>query len=146
MKAPENLKLEVNRAKSGTRPPEEGSFLGFRIEGEKIAMSKKSIQKYKRKVREHWDVNCGYGKTGSEVVEEWKSYVRGWMGYFRLSERTWDWEDLGPWTRRHMRKWFWQRWHNWKGRRHGQPQDAANGMSGGVGGVTGAIPSPRPDL
>ena len=43
VKAPENLKLEVNRAKSGTRPPEEGSFLGFRIEGEKIAMSKKSI-------------------------------------------------------------------------------------------------------
>jgi RNA-directed DNA polymerase len=113
-----NLKLEVNRDKSGTRPPDEGSFLGFRIEGEKIAMSKKSIQKYKRKVREHWDANRGYGKTGPEVLEEWQSYVRGWMGYFRLSERTWDWEDLGGWTRRHMRKWFWQRWHNWKGRRN----------------------------
>jgi hypothetical protein len=27
-----------------------------------------------------------------------------------------------------------------------QPPDAENGMSGGVGGVTGAIRSPRPDL
>ncbi|MCF6313974.1 MAG: hypothetical protein L3J39_16125 [Verrucomicrobiales bacterium] len=26
-----------------------------------------------------------------------------------------------------------------------QPSDAQNGMSGGVGGVTGAIPSPPPD-
>jgi len=27
-----------------------------------------------------------------------------------------------------------------------QPPDAENRMSGGVGGVTGVIPSPRPDL
>ena len=27
-----------------------------------------------------------------------------------------------------------------------QPPDAENRMSGGVGGVTGIIPSPRPDL
>jgi len=111
-----NLKLEVNREKSGTRPPDEGSFLGFRIEGEKIAMSEKSIQEFKRRVREHWDVRKGYGRTGREVLEDWQSYVRGWVGYFRLSERTWDWEDLEGWIRRHMRKWFWQRWHNWKGR------------------------------
>ena len=111
-----NLKLEVNRAKSGTRPPEEGSFLGFRIEEGKIAMWKKSIQKFKRKVREHWDVTRGYGKTGREILEDWKSYVRGWTGYFGLSERAWDLENLSGWIRRHIRKWFWQRWHNWKGR------------------------------
>ena len=51
-----NLKLEVNLEKSGTRSPDEGSFLDFRIEEDgKIAMSKKSITAFKAKVRECWD-------------------------------------------------------------------------------------------
>jgi RNA-directed DNA polymerase len=112
-----NLKLEVNREKSGTRPPDEGSFLGFRIEKNgKIAMSKKSIRAFKEKARAHWD--RGRSKPGREVLESWQKFVRGWIGYYRLSERTWDWEDLEGWLRRHMRKWFWLRWHNWKGRRN----------------------------
>jgi len=112
-----NLKLEVNRTKSGVRAPEEGSFLGFRIEKNgRIAMSKKSIEAFKGKVRDHW--GHPRSKAGPEVLESWKKYVRGWIGYYRLSERTWDWEDLEGWLRRHMRKWFWLRWHNWKGRRN----------------------------
>lgn len=112
-----NLKLEVNREKSGTRPPDEGSFLGFRIEKNgKIAMSKKSIRAFKTKARAHWD--RGRSAPGREVLESWQKFVRGWIGYYRLSERTWDWEDLEGWLRRHMRKWFWLRWHNWKGRRN----------------------------
>ncbi len=112
-----NLKLEVNREKSGVRPPDEGSFLGFRIEKNgRIAMSEKSIGAFKGKVREHW--GKPRSKAGREVLESWKKYVRGWTGYYRLSERTWDWEDLEGWLRRHMRKWFWLRWHNWKGRRN----------------------------
>lgn len=112
-----NLKLEVNREKSGVRPPEEGSFLGFRIEESgKIAMSEKSINTFKGKVRDHW--GSPRSKAGREVLESWQKFVRGWIGYYRLSERTWDWEDLEGWLRRHMRKWFWLRWHNWKGRRN----------------------------
>jgi group II intron reverse transcriptase/maturase len=112
-----NLKLEVNREKSGVRPPDEGSFLGFRIEENgKIAMSEKSRRAFKAKARVHWD--RGRSKSGREVLESWQKFVRGWIGYYRLSERTWDWEDLEGWLRRHMRKWFWLRWHNWKGRRN----------------------------
>lgn len=112
-----NLKLEVNRVKSGIRPAEEGNFLGFRIEESgKIAMSEKSIQKFKAQVREHW--NHSRSIAGPKVLENWQKFVRGWIGYYRLSERSWDWEDLEGWIRRHMRKWFWQRWHNWKGRRN----------------------------
>jgi group II intron reverse transcriptase/maturase len=111
-----NLKLEVNRTKSGIRPPDQGSFLGFRIEeGGRIAMSRKSIEAFKAKVREHW--GNPRSRPGKEVRDDWGEYVRGWMGYYRLSERSWDWEDLEGWLRRHMRKWFWLRWHNWKGRR-----------------------------
>ena len=79
-------------------------------------MSEKSIAAFKRKVREHWNNNRSI--RGREVLENWQKFVRGWIGYYRLSERSWDWEDLEGWIRRHMRKWFWQRWHNWKGRRN----------------------------
>lgn len=109
------LKLEVNSEKSGIRPPDEGSFLGFRIDDKgQIAMSEKSIAKFKERVREHWDNRRS--ETGREVLEKWQKFLRGWWGYYRLSERVWDWEDIEGWIRRHMRKWFWQRWHNWKGR------------------------------
>ncbi|MEM7697062.1 MAG: group II intron reverse transcriptase/maturase [Verrucomicrobiota bacterium] len=111
------LKLEVNEAKSGVRPPEGGSFLGFRIdERDQIALSEKSVDRFKEMVREHWDERrC---KGGKATLESWQKRLRGWVGYFRLSERSWDWEDLEGWLRRHMRKWFWQRWHNQKGRRN----------------------------
>lgn len=112
-----NLKLEVNLEKSGTRPPDEGSFLGFVIEESgKIAMSKKSIETFKKEVREKWDLRRT--RSGPEALLDWQRYVRGWIGYYRLSERSWDWEDLEGWIRRHVRKWFWLRWHNWKGRRN----------------------------
>ena len=112
-----SLKLEVNRQKSGVRPPDQGHFLGFRIDPEGcIAMSKKSITTLKRQVREHWDANRS--KTGHEVLQEWQRFIRGWTNYFQLSDRHWDWQDLEGWMRRHMRKWFWLRWHNWKGRRN----------------------------
>lgn len=111
------LKLEVNLEKSGIRPPDEGSFLGFRIDGKgQIAMSEKSIAKFKGQVREHWDNRSSV--AGVKVLEKWQKFLRGWWGYYRLSERVWDWEDIEGWIRRHMRKWFWQRWHNWKGRRN----------------------------
>jgi len=112
-----NLKLEVNREKSGVRPPDEGSFLGFRIEENgRIAMSQKSIETFKCYVRDYWENRRSI--PGPEVVKTWCEYLRGWFGYYRLSERAWDWEDLEGWIRRHMRKWFWLRWHNWKGRRN----------------------------
>ena len=58
------------------------------------------------------------GLSGSDTLRAWQRYLRGWVEYFRLSERWWDWEDLEGWIRRHIRKWFWIRWHNWRGRRN----------------------------
>lgn len=112
-----HLKLEVNEEKSGVRPPDEGSFLGFRILPDgKIGLSKKSVERFRARVREHWDAR--WSVKGRVRRERWQSYLRGWWGYFRLSERQWDWEDLEGWLRRHMRKCIWQQWHNWKGRRN----------------------------
>ncbi len=112
-----HLKLEVNEEKSSVRPPDEGSFLGFRITDDgKIALSKKSIERFRTRVRALWDARQSL--TSRELRDQWQSYLRGWWGYFRLCECPWDYRGMEGWIRRHMRKCFWLRWHNWKGRRN----------------------------
>ena len=111
------LKLRINRNKSGIRSPEEGSFLGFTIgrDGE-IGVSAKSIERYMARVRAFWD-----GRNSQplrERIRDWQRYVRGWYQYFRLCGERWTLPRLSRWTRRHMRKAFWLRWHNWRGRRN----------------------------
>ncbi len=109
------LKLRVNKEKSGTRPPEQGNFLGYRMEkGGKLALSTKSVAKFKEKVRELLDGNRPW--RWPELVKAWQVYVRGWWGYFHLSE-WYEAENLSKWCRRHVRKLCWLRWHNRKGRR-----------------------------
>lgn len=112
-----HLKLQVNRDKSGIRPPEDGSFLGFTIEeGGEIGLSKKSVERYKAKVRMFWD-----GRNSQALRErrrDWERYVRGWWQYFGLCENRWTLPNLSSWTRRHIRKAFWLRWHNWRGRKN----------------------------
>lgn len=108
------LKLRVNKEKSGTRPPEQGNFLGYRMEkGGKLALSKKSVGKFKENVRELLDGRHPW--RWPELVKAWNVYVRGWWGYFHLSE-WYEAADLSGWCRRHVRKLCWLRWHNWKGR------------------------------
>lgn len=111
----EKLKLRVNRKKSGIRPPNEGNFLGFRIEqGGKIALSEKSLKNFKQEVRRL--LNNRNPWTWKELVTHWQRYMRGWWGYFGISE-WYEPRTLSGWCRRHIRKLCWQRWHNWKGRR-----------------------------
>ena len=111
-----NLKLEVNEEKSQVRPPDQGSFLGYRVEDGKLALSEKSIERFKSKVREIW--NARWGVSSKERIAYWQSYLRGWWNYFKLTEREWDYTNYSGWIRRHMRKFIWQKWHNYKGRRN----------------------------
>ena len=112
----EKLKLRVNREKSGIRPPHEGNFLGFRIEKQgEIALSEKSLKSFKVEVRRLLDNRNPW--TWKGLVCTWQRYLRGWWGYFGLSE-WYDAERLSKWCRRHIRKLCWQRWHNRKGRRN----------------------------
>lgn len=111
----QRLKLRVNAAKSGTGRPWNGKFLGFRISRDgRIAPAKASLERLKDKVREHWNA-CRSVSLG-ERVQQWQDYIRGWSNYFRVCEVRWEIRVLESWTRRHMRKYFWQRWHNRQGR------------------------------
>ena len=68
-------------------------------------------------MREHFD-NNRQRKTSKEIRDQWKRYLTGWYGYFRICEHPWTLGDLGPWIRRHIRKLYWQRWHKSDGRQN----------------------------
>ena len=110
-----HLRLEVNATKSGTGRPWERKFLGFRINPQgQIEAAPPSVEQFKTKVREMWR-SC-QSRTSAELRDDWRAYVRGWWGYYRLAEARRNIFGLEGWIRRHIRACFWQRWDNWRGR------------------------------
>lgn len=110
-----HLKLTVNRDKSGTGRPWERQFLGFTIaEDGRVAVAERSIERFKQAVRKLWDARQSL--TSPELVKQWQSYLRGWCSYFGFAQARHRVTALEGWIRRHMRKCFWQRWHNGAGR------------------------------
>ena len=124
----ERLKLRINRRKSGIRSPDKGSFPGFTIgpDGE-VGVSAKSTERYKARVRAFWDGRNAQPLRGRKL--DWQRYVRGWWQYFRLCGERRTMERLSKWTRRHMRKAIWLRWHNWRGRRNALRRLGATGRA-----------------
>ena len=110
-----HLRLKVNEAKSGTGRVWERKFLGFRLNRKlQIGIAPESIERFKAKVRDHWQ-SC-QSLTSKELRDRWKRFIRGWWEYFQPAEDRRPIYRLEGWIRRHIRKHFWLRWHNRKGR------------------------------
>lgn len=110
-----HLKLRVNVSKSGVGRPWNGKFLGFRINSDgRVAPAQTSLEKLKDQVRSHW--NAQTGVSLKERIVGWQRYIRGWWNYFGICTVRHAIRLLEGWMRRHMRKYFWQRWHNRRGR------------------------------
>jgi len=111
----QHLKLEVNRDKSGSGPSDQGGLLGFRLYRDgRIGLAPKTLARLKTNVRELWDGQQSL--TSEQLRDQWQRYIQGWWNYFALATWRREVEDLGRWIRRHMRKCFWLRWHNPRGR------------------------------
>ena len=111
-----HLRLQVNAKKSGVGRTWERKFLGFRLNREKqIEVAPESLERFKAKVREKWR-SC-QSRTSNQLRDGWQQYVRGWWGYYRLAENRREIFRLEGWIRRHIRKCFWLRWHEPKGRK-----------------------------
>jgi group II intron reverse transcriptase/maturase len=110
-----HLRLQVNAAKSGTGRVWERKFLGFRLDAQKrIGIAPESLERFKAKVREMWDGRRS--RTSNQLRDEWGRYVRGWWEYFQLANVRRPVYQLEAWIRRHIRKCFWLRWHDPRGR------------------------------
>ena len=111
----QHLRLQVNADKSGTGRPWERKFLGFRINRkQQIEAAPESVERFKTKVREIWR-SCR-SVTSVELRDEWRRWVVGWWGYYRLAEDRRAIFRLEGWIRRHIRQCFWLRWHSVRGR------------------------------
>ncbi len=111
-----HLRLQVNASKSGVGRTWERKFLGFRLNREKqIEAAPESLEKFKAKVREKWR-SC-QSRSSNQLRDDWRRYVRGWWGYYRLAENRQGIFGLEGWIRRHIRKCFWLRWHEPEGRK-----------------------------
>jgi RNA-directed DNA polymerase len=110
-----HLRLQVNTAKSGTGRVWERKFLGFRLNRElQVGAAPESLLRFKARVREMWG-SC-QSRTSHQLRDAWRRYIQGWWGYYRLAEDRRPIYRLEGWIRRHIRKGFWLRWHDARGR------------------------------
>jgi RNA-directed DNA polymerase len=103
-----SLKLTVNPAKSKVAPMNECRFLGFTIHGNKIRWTDKALADFKHRVREltgrSWGVSMEYR------LQRLGQYVRGWTGYFGISQYYRPVPELDEWLRRRIRMCYWKQW------------------------------------
>lgn len=110
----QRMRLKVNESKSGSGGVGGRKFLGFSIAPDgSIQIAAKSIERFKDRVRELWDAR--QSKTNKQMRDQWNQWLKGWVGYYRIGERK-PVARLESWIRRRIRCYYWQRWHNAKGR------------------------------
>lgn len=110
-----HLRLEVNGTKSGVGQPWERKFLGFRISRQgQIEVAPRSLERFQDRVRQLWR-SC-QSLSSQELRDNWRVYLKGWWNYYQLAEDRRNVHSLGGWIRRHIRKCFWLRWHDRRGR------------------------------
>lgn len=77
------------------------AFLGFILKGTSIRWSDKALAEFKRRVRKltgrSWGVSMNYRFDKLAV------YLRGWMGYFGISEYYRPIPGIDHWLRRRVR-------------------------------------------
>ena len=97
------LKLKVNKEKSGVRHCSTVKFLGYTImEGGKIRVADKSIERLKSKVKEI--TKRSRGVKFDHVVTKLNSVIIGWTNYFKLANCYLStYKDLDGWIRRKLR-------------------------------------------
>ncbi|SCX80519.1 group II intron reverse transcriptase/maturase [Desulfoluna spongiiphila] len=110
----EKLKLKVNEEKSAVSRPWLRKYLGFTFISmygkTKIRIHAKSIKRFKEKVRELTNRNCG--KSLYRIIEELNNYLRGWWNYYRLTEARYIFKALNKLIIRRLRCVVWKQWKN----------------------------------
>jgi len=108
------LKLKVNEEKSSVGNPWRSKFLGFSFysrDGQpKVRIHKKTIKRFKERVRELTGRGCG--KSLAQVIYKLNQYLRGWWNYYRLSEARSIFKSLNGWIIRRLRCLLWTQWKN----------------------------------
>jgi RNA-directed DNA polymerase len=102
------LKLVVNEHKSRVAKTNDCQFLGFCFRGTKLRWSGQAFENFKHAVRRltgrSWGVSMTYR------LHKLARYVRGWMGYFGISDYYRPVPEIDQWLRRRVRMCYWKQW------------------------------------
>ncbi|MDP3033102.1 MAG: group II intron reverse transcriptase/maturase [Rhodocyclaceae bacterium] len=102
------LKLPVNEKKSQVAKIDQCVFLGFTFRRGKLRWSDAAFADFKHRIREltgrSWGVSMQYR------FDKLGQYLRGWMGYFGISEYYRPIPELDEWLRRRVRMCYWKQW------------------------------------
>ncbi len=105
------LKLGVNEAKSAVDFAWKRKFLGYTFLGiktPKIRVAKESLKRLKTRIKE---VTRGHRSQPIESrIESLNIYLRGWMGYFQLTETPGTLKGLDSWIRHRLRMCMMKQW------------------------------------
>ena len=105
------LKLRVNREKSAVGRPWKRKFLGYTVTVNKkprLKPAPQSIRRARKRIRQI--TRSGKGRNIERVIRDINRFIRGWFGYFRLSDVKQCFDVLDQWIRHRLRKILWQQW------------------------------------
>ena len=74
----------------------------------KIRIHWKTIKRFKERVREITDRNCG--RSLAQVISELRQYMNGWWNYYGITESLNRRSPLSHWIRRRLRALVWKQW------------------------------------
>jgi RNA-directed DNA polymerase len=107
------LRLKVNRQKSAVDKPQERKFLGFSFTSGrqlKVKLSDKALKSAKHRIKQVTRRSRGISLL--QVIKELGTFLRGWLGYYRLIETPTVLRDLDSWIRRRLRCFVMKQWIN----------------------------------
>ena len=102
------LKLPVNENKSKVAAIDQCVFLGFTFRGKKLCWSDAAFEDFKHRVREL--TGRSWGVSMRHRLAALAQYLRGWMGYFGISQYYRPIPELDEWLRRRVRMCYWKQW------------------------------------
>ena len=86
----------------------ECSFLGFTMRGTKIRWTDKVLANFKHRVKTL--TGRSWGVSMAHRLYTLGQYLRGWFGYFGISEYYRPVPELDDWIRRRIRMCYWKQW------------------------------------
>lgn len=108
-----NLKLKVNLKKSAVDRPWRRTFLGISFlfdSKNRIRISGENLWRFKRRIRQL--TRKSWGISMEERLKKLKSYLIGWINYFRMIQTPSVFEALDGWIRRRLRACLLRQWKN----------------------------------
>jgi RNA-directed DNA polymerase len=102
------LKLPVNEKKSQVAKIDQCVFLGFTFKRGKLRWSDAAFEDFKHRLREL--TGRSWGVSMAHRFQKLGQHLRGWLGYFGISDYYRPIPELDEWLRRRVRMCYWKQW------------------------------------